>query len=83
MSFIGLNDELIESVEDSMHMRLPLARGNTCANSSPRHLPGCSSASYSGNLSLDKTLAIKPVSSIIRASIVGVLTEQGIPDQNS
>ena len=37
----------------------------------------------SGNLNLDKTLAIKPVSSIIRASIVGVLTEQGIPDQNS
>ena len=83
MSFIGLNDELIESVEDSMHMRLPAGTREYLCEFLTEASFGMLLGIISGNLSLDKTLAIKPVSSIIRASIVGVLTEQGIPDQNS
>ena len=83
MSFIGLNDELIESVEDSMHMRLPAGTREYLCEFLTEASSGMLLGIISGNLNLDKTLAIKPVSSIIRASIVGVLTEQGIPDQNS
>ena len=83
MSFIGLNDELIESVEDSMHMRLPAGTREYLCEFLAEASSGMLLGIISGNLNLDKTLAIKPVSSIIRASIVGVLTEQGIPDQNS
>ena len=66
-----------------MHMRLPAGTREYLCEFLTEASSGMLLGIISGNLNLDKTLAIKPVSSIIRASIVGVLTEQGIPDQNS
>lgn len=76
-SFIGLTGSLIESVEQSMSMRLPDNTRDYLSEFLTEAVSGLLLSVISGHVPNDKTL--KPASSILRASIVGVLTEHGIP----
>lgn len=79
MSFVGLNESLIESVEQKMHKRLPERTREYLCEFLTEASAGLLLNIISGNMHFDRAKDMMPVSSIIRASIVGVLTEQGIP----
>ena len=79
MSFVGLNESLIESVEQKMHKRLPERTREYLCEFLTEASGGLLLNIISGNMHFDRSKDMMPVSSIIRASIVGVLTEQGIP----
>ena len=79
MSFVGLNESLIESVEQKMHRRLPERTREYLCEFLTEASAGLLLNIISGNMHFDRAKDMMPVSSIIRASIVGVLTEQGIP----
>ena len=79
MSFVGLNESLIESVEQKMHKRLPERTREYLCEFLTEATAGLLLNIISGNMHCDRSKDMMPVSSIIRASIVGVLTEQGIP----
>lgn len=79
MSFVGLNESLIESVEQKMHKRLPERTREYLCEFLTEASAGLLLNIISGNMHFDRSKDMMPVSSIIRASIVGVLTEQGIP----
>lgn len=79
MSFVGLNESLIESVEQKMHKRLPERTREYLCEFLTEASGGLLLNIISGNMHFDRAKDMMPVSSIIRASIVGVLTEQGIP----
>ena len=79
MSFVGLNESLIESVEQKMHKRLPERTREYLCEFLTEASGGLLLNIISGNMPFVRTKDMMPVSSIIRASIVGVLTEQGIP----
>ena len=78
MSFVGLNESLIESVEQKMHKRLPERTREYLCEFLTEASGGLLLNIISGNMHFDRSKDMMPVSSIIRASIVGVLTEQGI-----
>lgn len=79
MSFVGLNESLIESVEQKMHKRLPERTREYLCEFLTEASAGLLLNIISGNMHFDRSKDMMPVSSIIWASIVGVLTEQGIP----
>ena len=79
MSFVGLNESLIESVEQKMHKRLPERTREYLCEFLTEASGGLLLNIISGNMHFDRSKDMMPVSSIIWASIVGVLTEQGIP----
>ncbi len=79
MSFVGLNESLIESVEQKMHKRLPERTREYLCEFLTEASAGLLLNIISGNMHFDRSKDMMPVSSIILASIVGVLTEQGIP----
>lgn len=79
MSFVGLNESLIESVEQKMHKRLPERTREYLCEFLTEASGGLLLNIISGNMHFDRSKDMMPVSSIILASIVGVLTEQGIP----
>lgn len=79
MSFVGLNESLIESVEQKMHKRLPERTREYLCEFLTEASAGLLLNIISGNMHFDRAKDMMPVSSIIPASIVGVLTEQGIP----
>lgn len=79
MSFIGITASLIESVEQTMHKRLPDSVRDYLCEFLTEAAAGMFLSYISGYMSFDRTNIAKPVRSIVRASIVGVLTEQGIP----
>ena len=79
MSFVGLNESLIESVEQKMHKRLPERTREYLCEFLTEASAGLLLNTISGNMHFGRPTDMMPGSSIIRASIVGVLTEQGIP----
>ena len=79
MSFIGITASLIESVEQSMRRRLPDNVREYLCEFLTEAAAGMLLSNISGHMSFDRINIVKPVRSIVRASIVGVLTEQGIP----
>lgn len=79
MSFVGLNESLIESVEQKMHKRLPERTREYLCEFLTEATSGMLLNMISDNMHLERAKGMMTGSSIIRASIVGVLTEQGIP----
>ena len=80
-SFIGLTAALIESVEQSVHKRLPEAtRDYLCeflTEAMSGMLLGVIAGTFPTAQGRDKYM--RPARSIVRASIVGVLAEEGLP----
>lgn len=79
VSFVGLNESLIESVEQKMHKRLPEKTREYLCEFLTEASAGMLLNMISDNMHLERAKGMMTGSSIIRASIVGVLTEQGIP----
>ena len=78
-SFVGLTGKLIDSVEQKLRRRLPAATRDYLCEFLSEAASGMMLNRISGVAPSGSAQMARPVRSIVRACIVGVLTEDGIP----
>lgn len=78
-SIMGLTREHIASVEESMNRRLPLETEEYLCEFLTEAASGVLLSYISNPANFSNGKFVKPISNILHASIVGVLTEEGIP----